>query len=115
MSASGVISAVFLTAGLVIVVASCVGVAVMNDPMDRLHLVTPAAMLGSVGVCAAVVVRSGLSASGPAAIVVATIVVGTSPFTSHAMARSIVVRRRAEVEGASDGNEPSKDSEGSGG
>lgn len=94
------ISVILLVAGLGIVVASGVGMAVMDDPMDRLHLVTPAAMLGAVGVCASVVVRTGLSGSGLAAIVVVAIAIGTSPFTSHAMARSILVRRRA---GAVDG------------
>ena len=49
---------------LVIVVGSCAGMAVLDDPLDRLHLTTPAAMLGSTGICASVVVRVGLSASG---------------------------------------------------
>jgi energy-converting hydrogenase B subunit D len=71
MTVTGVISAVLLVAGLVVVVASCVGMAVLDDPLDRMHLTTPAAMLGSAGICAAVVVRVGLSASGLAAIGVA--------------------------------------------
>lgn len=106
MSVGAVLSAVLLIAGLAIVVGSCAGMAVMDDPMDRLHLVTPAAMLGSVGVCAAVVVRSGLSAAGLAAILVAAVVVGTSPSISHAMARSILVRRRhaADAESQQDGD-----------
>jgi multisubunit Na+/H+ antiporter MnhG subunit len=97
LSVSGVVSDVLLVAGLAIVLASCAGMALMDDPMDRLHLVTPAAMLGSVGVCASVVVKTGPSSSGLAAILVVVVIVGASPFISHAMARSIVVRRRAEV------------------
>ena len=46
MTVTGVISAVLLVAGLVIVVGSCAGMAVLDDPLDRLHLTTPAAMLG---------------------------------------------------------------------
>ena len=57
MTATGVISDVLLVAGLVIVVGSCAGMAVLDDPLDRLHLVTPAAMLGSTGICASIVVR----------------------------------------------------------
>ena len=68
MTTTGVISAVLLVAGLMVVVGSCVGMAVFDDPLDRLHLTTPAAMLGSTGICASVVVRVGLSASGLAAI-----------------------------------------------
>lgn len=114
MSDNGVISTVVLIAGLLIVVASCIGIAVMDDPMDRLHLVTPAAMLGSVGVCAAVIVHSGLSTSGLAAIVVVTVIVGTSPFTSHAMARSIWVRRRSETDNGRSEDEIPGGAEGSG-
>lgn len=96
MSASAVVASILLVIGLAVVVASCLGVAVMDDPLDRLHLVTPAATLGVSAVCAAAVCRTGLSASGLAAILVAVFVAGTSPFVGHAVARSILVRRSAE-------------------
>ncbi len=99
MSVGNVISDILLVVGLVTVAGSCVGIAVMDDPLDRLHLVTPAAMIGAVAVSAAVVVRDGLSASGLAAILVAVIMAGTGPFTSHAIARSIMVRRGAAPRG----------------
>jgi multisubunit Na+/H+ antiporter MnhG subunit len=99
MSVGDVISVVLLVVGLVTVAGSCAGIAVMDDPLDRLHLVTPAAMIGAVAVSAAVVVRDGLSASGLAAILVAVIVAGTGPFTSHAIARSIMVRHAATADG----------------
>ena len=53
--------------------------AVLDDPLDRLHLTTPAAMLGSTGICASIVVREGLSASGLAAVGVAVILIGVNP------------------------------------
>lgn len=99
MSVASLVSDVFLVAGLAVVVASCVGVALIDEPMAKIHLVTPAALLGTTGICAAVVVRAGLSSEGLAAIGVAVIIAGTSPFTSHAIARSILVRRRAEHRG----------------
>jgi multicomponent Na+:H+ antiporter subunit G len=92
VTATGVISAVLLVAGLVVVVGSCVGMAVFDDPLDRLHLTTPAAMLGSTGICAAVVVRVGLSASGLAAIGVAVILVAANPLAGHAVGRAIAIR-----------------------
>lgn len=97
MNIREIIANVLLVAGLVIVVASCVGIAVLDDAIDRLHLVTPAATLGSAGICCAALVRAGLSASGLAAIAVATLLMGTSPFTSHAMARCVLVRRRSST------------------
>jgi multisubunit Na+/H+ antiporter MnhG subunit len=95
MTVTGIISVVLLVAGLVIVVCSCAGMAVLDDPLDRLHLTTPASMLGSTGICAAVVVREGLSASGLAAIGVAVILIAANPLTGHAVARAIAVRRGA--------------------
>ena len=92
---TGVVSAVLLVAGLIVVVGSCAGMAVLDDPLDRLHLTTPAAMLGSTGICAAVVVRVGLSASGLAAIGVAVILIAANPLVGHAVARAIAIRRGA--------------------
>jgi multicomponent Na+:H+ antiporter subunit G len=95
MAVTAVISAVLLVAGLIIVVCSCAGMAVLDDPLDRLHLTTPAAMLGSTAICAAVVVHEGLSASGLAAIGVAVILIAANPLAGHAVARAIAIRRGA--------------------
>jgi multisubunit Na+/H+ antiporter MnhG subunit len=95
MTVTGVVSAVLLVAGLMVVVGSCAGMAVFDDPLDRLHLTTPAAMLGSTGICAAIVVRVGFSASGLAAIGVAVILIGANPLVGHAVARAIAIRRGA--------------------
>ena len=91
-----VVAIVFLGVGLAVIVASCVGMAVLDDPMDRLHLVTPASTIGVSAACAAVVAREGLDASGTAAVLLAMVTVFTSPLVSHACARSFEVRRRAE-------------------
>lgn len=95
MPVTGIVSVVLLVAGLLVVVGSCAAMAVLDDPLDRLHLTTPAAMLGSTGICASVVVREGLSSSGLAAIGVAVILIGASPLAGHAVARAIAVRRGA--------------------
>src|SRR5689334_14434669 len=92
-------AAVLLALGVAVIMASCVGMAALDDPMDRLHLVTPASTLGVGAACAAVVVHEGLDASGTSAILLAAVTVVTSPLVSHACARSIEVRRRAEETG----------------
>ena len=92
---TGVISVGLLVAGLIIVVCSCAGMAVFDDPLDRLHLAAPAAMLGSAGICASIVVRFGLSTSGLAAIGVAAILIVANPLAGHAVARAIAIRRGA--------------------
>jgi multicomponent Na+:H+ antiporter subunit G len=85
-----------LVIGLGVVLSSCLGMAVLRDPLDRLHLVTPASTLGVGAVCAAVVVHEGLDASGVSAILLAVAVATGNPLVSHATARSIEVRRQAE-------------------
>jgi multisubunit Na+/H+ antiporter MnhG subunit len=52
-------------------------------------------MLGSAGICASVVVRVGLTASGLAAIGVAVILIGANPLVGHAVARAIAIRHGA--------------------
>ena len=99
---------VLLGLGLAVIVASCVAMAVLGDPLDRLHVVTPASTLGVGGVCAAVVVYSGLNASGTSAILLGVVVFGTSPLLSHACARSIEVRRKGESDLATRGGSGGK-------
>jgi multicomponent Na+:H+ antiporter subunit G len=94
------VAVVLLSIGLLVIVLSCVGVAILDDPMDRLHLVTPASTVGVTAACAAVVVHEGLDASGTAAILLAAVTVLSSPLISHACARSFEVRRRAEHDAA---------------
>jgi multisubunit Na+/H+ antiporter MnhG subunit len=90
---TGAISAVLLVAGLAVVVGSCAAMAIFDDPLDRLHLTAPAAMLGSAGICASVVVRAGLSSSGLAAIGVAVILIAANPLVGHAVGRAIAIRQ----------------------
>lgn len=94
-----------LVLGLGVIMASCVGMAALRDPLDRLHLVTPTATLGVGAVCAAVVVHEGLDASGVSAILLAVAVGTANPLVSHAQARSIDIRRRAEEDPRPGGEE----------
>ncbi len=92
-----------LAVGLAVILASCVGMAVLTDPLDRLHLVTPASTIGVTAACAAVVVHEGLDASGTSAVLLAAVTLVTSPLISHACARSFEVRRRAADTGSASG------------
>ena len=87
-----------LAVGVAVVLSSCIGMAALDDPLDRLHLVTPASTLGVGAVCAAVVVHEGLNASGYSAILLAFAAGVANPLISHAQARVIEVRRRAGAE-----------------
>lgn len=89
------VSDALLAFGVLLMAASSVGIALLDDPIHRLHLLTPAPLLATPAIAAAVVVRDGLDAAGFAAIAIAVVAVITSPFLAQAMARSIEVRRRA--------------------
>jgi multicomponent Na+:H+ antiporter subunit G len=98
----GVVSIVLLVVGSAVIAGSALGMVLLDDPLDRIHLVTPASTVGVVAVCAAIVVRYGIDAAGTAALLTAFVTVASSPFVTHATARSVVVRRQAERAGAAD-------------
>ncbi|MGH9293432.1 MAG: monovalent cation/H(+) antiporter subunit G [Acidimicrobiales bacterium] len=85
-----------LVFGLGVIGISCIGMALLHDPLDRLHLVTPASTIGVIATSASIILRQGFSASGTAALLAAAVIAIGSPFVSHAVARSIVIRRRYE-------------------
>jgi multicomponent Na+:H+ antiporter subunit G len=84
--------AILLVAGVVVEIMSCIGVLVVKDVFDRLHYLGPACTLGPVFIAAAVVISEGFSPAGNKAILVAVIIVATSPALTHATARAARVR-----------------------
>ncbi len=92
MSVQDVIVAVLLTVGGASVLLSCVGVLVMREALDRLHFTAPAATIGPVLVAAAVLVEEPLSSAGLKAVLVALLLVVTTPVLSHATARAARIR-----------------------
>lgn len=103
--AIGLVSIVLLVVGSAVIAGSALGIALLDDPLDRIHLVTPASTVGVVAVCAAIVVRDGIDAAGTAALLTAFVTVTSSPFVTHATARSVLVRRQADRAGAADVDE----------
>jgi multicomponent Na+:H+ antiporter subunit G len=87
-----VVVAVLLGVAGVSVVISCLGVLVMRDPLDRLHFTAPAGVLAPVVVAAAVLVEEPLSSAGIKAVIVALLLIVTTPVLSHATARAARIR-----------------------
>jgi multisubunit Na+/H+ antiporter MnhG subunit len=87
-----VVVAVLLGVAGVSVVISCLGVLVMRDPLDRLHFTAPAGVLAPVAVAAAVLVEEPLSSAGIKAVIVALLLIVTTPVLSHATARAARIR-----------------------
>jgi multicomponent Na+:H+ antiporter subunit G len=93
VSLETVVIAVLLTLGVGIAVLSCLGVALTKDPFDRLHFVAPASTLGPIAIAAAIVVRERLAVGGIKSILVALLLVVSSPVLTHATARAARVRQ----------------------
>ena len=79
-------------AGVALAALACLGVALMREPLDRLHYAGPAT-LALQCVAAAVLVRGGWSLIGLRAILLGVFALVSSPVLVHATARAIHVRR----------------------
>lgn len=92
-----VVVAVLQIATVALAVLSVAGVLLMRDGLDRLHYTAPMAL---AGVCAgaAVCVQGGVSLIGTRAILLAAILLSTSPVLTHATARTIHERREREAQ-----------------
>ncbi len=91
-----VVTDVLLALAVLTVAAAALGVAVMPGAYDRLHFVTPAAVVAPVLVTLAVFVREGLDENTGETVVALVFMVAAAPFLSHATARAIRVRERGD-------------------
>jgi monovalent cation/proton antiporter MnhG/PhaG subunit len=98
MSAASVAVAVLLSIGVVIELACCVGVLVMEDAYDKLHYLGPAAIVGPLVIAAAVVARESFSQAGVKALLTAGLLILASPVLTHATARALYIRQRDHIE-----------------
>jgi multicomponent Na+:H+ antiporter subunit G len=83
---------VLLVLGVAAIVLSALGVLAMRDALDRLHFTAPAATFSPVCFAAAVLVEEPLSSAGVKAVLVALVLVVTTPVLSHATARAARIR-----------------------
>jgi monovalent cation/proton antiporter MnhG/PhaG subunit len=87
-----VVVAVLLVIGVASVLISCIGLVVMRTAMDRLHFTAPAGTIAPVAFAAAVLVEEPLSGAGAKAVLVALLILITTPALSHATARASRIR-----------------------
>jgi multicomponent Na+:H+ antiporter subunit G len=87
---------VLLGVAVLAVLISCLGMLVMRDALDQLHFTAPAATIAPVAVALAVLVEEPLSSAGVKAVLVAVILVLTTPVLSHATARAARIREHGE-------------------
>jgi multisubunit Na+/H+ antiporter MnhG subunit len=96
MSVRGVSVDILLGLATAIVLASSVGVLVMRDTYQKLHYVTPAAVVAPVLVALAVLVQSGCTEnSAETGLALAFILIG-GPVLSHATIRAVRIREKGD-------------------
>jgi multicomponent Na+:H+ antiporter subunit G len=91
-----IVADIFLVMAVVIVLASSVGVLAMRDVYQKIHLVTPAALVAPALVTLAVFVRAGFSATTTEALIVLVFMVIAGPFLSHATIRAARIREQGD-------------------
>jgi multicomponent Na+:H+ antiporter subunit G len=79
-----------------IVLVSSVGVLVMRGAYDKLHFVTPAALVAPALVTLAVLVHAGLSATTTETLLALLFLMIAGPFLSHATIRAARVREQGD-------------------
>ena len=92
---------------VVVVLASSAGVLVMRGVYDKLHFVTPAALVAPVLVTLAVLVHAGFSAATTETVMALLFMVIAGPFLTHATIRAARVRETGDWRPGRHGGTPS--------
>lgn len=101
---------IFLGVAVAVVLASSAGILVMRDVYQKLHYVTPIALVAAPCVGLAILIQSGWSSSSAQTWLTVLFVVIASPFLSHATIRSARIRQTGDWRtGGSPGNDPAQE------
>jgi multisubunit Na+/H+ antiporter MnhG subunit len=91
-----VVADVLLGLAVVTVAGSALGVLLMRDAYQKLHFVTPAALVAPVLVALAVLVQMGLYENTGETCVALFFMVIAGPYLSHATMRAIRIREKGD-------------------
>jgi multicomponent Na+:H+ antiporter subunit G len=94
--ARDIVADVLLGLAVAVVISASVGVLVMRDPYQKLHFVTPAALVAPALVALAVLVQMGLYENTGETCLALLFMVIAGPYLSHATIRAIRVREKGD-------------------
>jgi multisubunit Na+/H+ antiporter MnhG subunit len=94
--ARDILADVLLGLAVAVVISASIGVLVMRDPYQKLHFVTPAALIAPLLVTLAVLARAGLDENTGETCVALGFMVIAGPFLSHATVRAIRIREKGD-------------------
>jgi multicomponent Na+:H+ antiporter subunit G len=89
MSVRSAIAITLLAGGVAVELLCCVGLVAARNVFDRLHFLGPASTVGPVLIAAAILVEESFTQAGVKSLVVALLLLLTSPVLSHATARAL--------------------------
>jgi multisubunit Na+/H+ antiporter MnhG subunit len=92
----GVLAGIFLALAVLVVLASCVGLLVMRDVYQRLHYLTPMALVAPLLVGLAVLAQSGWSENSSLTWLALLFVIIAGPYLSHATIRAAQIRQTGD-------------------
>jgi multisubunit Na+/H+ antiporter MnhG subunit len=104
-----IVADILLALAVMIVLASSLGILVMDDVYQKLHFVTPAALVAPVFVAAAVFVQAGLYENTGETSLALVLVVIAGPFLSHATIRAARIRDQGDWHTSKAGKAPSRE------
>jgi multisubunit Na+/H+ antiporter MnhG subunit len=92
----GIVADVLLGLAAVVVLASSAGILVMRDAYQKLHYVTPIAVVAPVIVALAVLVQSGWTVNSGETWLGLLFMLAGGPFLAHATIRAARIRRTGD-------------------
>ncbi len=96
MIVKGIVSDILLGLAVLIVLGASAGVLAMRDACQKLHFVTPAALVAPALVALAVLVRVGVYENTGESFLALLFLVIAGPYLSHATIRAIRVRETGD-------------------
>jgi multisubunit Na+/H+ antiporter MnhG subunit len=106
MTIRTIVADVLLGLAVVVVLASSVGILLMRDVYQKLHYVTPMALVAPVLVGLAILVQSGWSVNSLQTWLAITSMVIAAPFLSHATVRAARIRESGDWTSAAEEDSP---------
>ena len=94
--ARDMVTYLLLGLAVLIVAGASLGILLMRDAYQKLHFVTPAALVAPVLVTLALLVRSGLNENTGETCLALVFLVIAGPYLSHATMRAIRVREKGD-------------------
>jgi multisubunit Na+/H+ antiporter MnhG subunit len=91
-----IVADVLLGLAVLIVAGASIGVLVMRDPYQKLHFVTPAALVAPLLVALAILAQVGVYENAGETFLALLFLVIAGPFLSHATIRAIRVREKGD-------------------